>query len=112
MQATDQARDAYREGMIWATYAANPALDAYHLGVDVQGNRAILTGRVESSVEKLLAERIALRAQGVNLVDNRIVIDPLLIVTMYETIPVTTPMADQPARAAIHKERDQPAFAR
>ncbi len=49
MQTTQQDRDAYREGMIWATYAANPALDAYHLFVEVQGDRAILTGHVEST---------------------------------------------------------------
>lgn len=81
-QTNDVGRDAYREGLIWATYAANPALNAYRLGVDVQGDRAVLTGRVESPVDKVLAEHIAKRAQGVNSVDNRIQVDPLLIVAM------------------------------
>ena len=82
LQTNDVGRDAYREGLIWATYAANPALDAYRLGVDVQGDRAVLTGRVESTVDKALAERIAKRAQGVSRVDNRIEVDPMLIVAM------------------------------
>ena len=82
LQTNDAGRDAYREGLIWATYAANPALDAYRLGVDVQGDRAVLTGRVESTVDKALAERIAKRAQGVSRVDNRIEVDPMLIVAM------------------------------
>lgn len=112
MQTTQHTRDAYREGMIWATYAANPALDAYHLFVDVHDDRAILTGRVESTVDKLLAERIAMRAQGVTQVDNRIVVDPLLMVTMYETLPVTSPHANQQGSKATGMDRDGPSFAR
>ncbi len=115
MQTTQQTRDAYREGMIWATYAANPALNAYHLFVDVHGDRAILTGRVESTVDKLLAERIALRAQGVARVDNRIEVDPLLIVTMYKVLPASSPQADSDngqVSKATNTDRDGPSFAR
>lgn len=85
-QTSSEGRDAYREGLIWGTYVANPALNAFHLGVDVQGDRATLTGRVESPVDKLLAERIAMRTQGVKQVDNRIQVDPLLIVTVFEPV--------------------------
>ena len=95
-QTSREGRDAYREGLIWGTYAANPALNAYRLGVDVQGDRAVLTGRVESAVDKLLAERIAKRAQGVTQVDNRIEVDPMLIVAVFE--PMRTDMQSDTSR--------------
>lgn len=84
---TGEARDAFREGQIWATYVANPALDGYTLDVDVNGNKAVLTGTVESAIQKTLAEQVALRTEGIDSVDNRIKLDPLLVVTVVDTKP-------------------------
>lgn len=80
--------DAYREGQIWATYVVNPKLNSFDIKVDVNGERAILTGNVESAIDKRLAERIAARTDGIKQVDNRIMVDPTLIVaTVVETEP-------------------------
>lgn len=71
-----QASDAYNEGQVWATYVANPALETYGLTIDVEDGKAVLTGNVESQIEKQLAERIASKADGIKSVDNRIVVNP------------------------------------
>lgn len=84
---SSEAKDAYREGQIWATYVANPALEAYEIDIDVNGNRAILTGDVESKIEKRLAERIAMNTDGISRVDNQILVDPQLVITVVDTDP-------------------------
>ena len=84
---SSEAKDAYREGQIWATYVANPALEAYEIDIDVNGNQAILTGSVESNIERRLAERIAMSTDGITGVDNRILVDPLLVITVVDTDP-------------------------
>lgn len=80
-------KDAYREGQIWATYVTNPGLDALDLAVDVEGDRATLTGTVENAVQRRLAARIADRAEGIARVDNRITVDPALVVAVVEPLP-------------------------
>ena len=84
---TAAEKDAYREGQIWATYATNPGLDAFDLHVDVDGDTAILRGTVENAIQKRLAARIADQAEGVTRVDNQIVVDPKLVVTVVGTTP-------------------------
>jgi len=79
--------DAYREGQIWATYVTNPGLNALDLQVDVQGDKAIISGTVETMIQKRLAERIADRTDGVARVENRITVDPELLVTVIEPVP-------------------------
>lgn len=80
--------DAYREGQIWATYAVNPKLNAFDIDVDVSGDQAVLTGTVESTIDKRLAGRIVARMDGIKQVDNRLVVDPMLVVTtVVETEP-------------------------
>mgnify|MGYP005755645193 CR=1 FL=1 len=84
---TAAEKDAYREGQIWATYVTNPGLDALDLHVDVDGDTAILTGTVENAIQKRLAARIADQTEGVTRVDNRILVDPKLVVTVVDTTP-------------------------
>jgi len=67
--------DARREGQIWSSYAMNPHLKAFDLKVEVRGNKATLDGKVESGVAKDLAEQIARGVEGIQHVDNRIVVD-------------------------------------
>lgn len=67
--------DARREAQIWTTYGFNPHLRALDIEVDVNGNTAILSGKVSDGVEKELAEQIALGTQGIDKVDNRLVVD-------------------------------------
>ncbi len=82
-----EVKDAYREGQIWATYATNSSLDALDLAVDVQGDKAIITGTVETLIQKRLAQRIADRTDGIDSVENRILIDPELVVTVIQPLP-------------------------
>jgi hyperosmotically inducible protein len=79
------AKEAYREGQISATYKANPTLEAYQIGIDVEGNKAILSGDVETRIERRLAERIAMRAEGITSVENNIKVDPALVVPVVDT---------------------------
>lgn len=67
--------DARREGQIWTSYAMNPHLKAFDLKVEVKGNKAILDGKVDSPVAKDLAEQIARGVEGIQHVDNRLVVD-------------------------------------
>lgn len=90
-----EAREAYREGQIWATYAGNASLDSYDIKVDVAGSRATLTGTVDSEIEKQLAERIALRTDGVDSVSNNIKVDSNALTTYYSETYVAEPV-DEP----------------
>lgn len=102
MDLSAEAKDAYREGQIWATYVTNPGLDALDLQVDVEGDRATLTGDVESIVQKRLAERIAKRVDGIATVKNDIRIVPDLVVTVVEPVPgYATYVADATLAAMV-----------
>ncbi len=97
------AKDAYREGQIWATYVTNPSLDAMDLKVDVQGDKATISGNVETAIQKRLAERIADRTDGIDRVENRIKVDPrLMVVTVVEPVPTfATYVADATLEAMV-----------
>ncbi|VXD03869.1 Osmotically-inducible protein OsmY, contains BON domain [Pseudomonas sp. 8Z] len=69
---------ARQEGSIWTAFALNRHLNPFKLKVDVKDNRATLNGRVESNVQKDLAEQVALSVEGIEAVDNRIEIDPAI----------------------------------
>ncbi len=86
-QMSPDARDAFREGQIWATYVINPALQSYQLDVDVDDDTVVLTGTVDSHVEKRLAERIARQADGVERIDNRIDVNPAAVLLVVRVDP-------------------------
>ena len=71
----EQLADARREAQIWTTFSLNPHLHAFELSVKVDGNKAVLDGKVVDSVAKDLAGQIAQDAEGIAHVDNRIVVD-------------------------------------
>jgi osmotically-inducible protein OsmY len=72
---SEQITDARREAQIWTSFAINPHLHAFELSVKVDGNKAVLEGKVEEGVAKDLAEQIAQGVEGIAHVDNRIVVD-------------------------------------
>lgn len=74
-RAGQSASDARREAVIWTTYATNQNLRASAIEVEVKSGTAILTGTVESEVEKNLAEQLAKNVSGISRVDNRIAVD-------------------------------------
>jgi osmotically-inducible protein OsmY len=72
----DQAvTEARLEGQIGTAILLNRHLNPFEISVDVEGDTAILTGTVDESVDKELAERVAKNAKGISNVDNRIAID-------------------------------------
>jgi osmotically-inducible protein OsmY len=50
-------------------------IDASRITVEVQGNKAILKGRVRAWAEREEAERAAWSAPGISSVENRITLD-------------------------------------
>jgi osmotically-inducible protein OsmY len=52
------------------------AVEAQHIFVDIQGNKAILSGHVNSLVEKAAAARAAWKAPSVRWVENNIEVQP------------------------------------
>jgi hyperosmotically inducible periplasmic protein len=71
---SQEVTEARQETQIWTTYALSPYLRSNDLGVSVHDGKATLTGKVEESVNKELAEQIALGVNGIKDVDNQIVI--------------------------------------
>lgn len=71
-QAVAEAR---LEGQIGTAILLNRHLNPFEISVDVEGDTAILTGNVDESIDKDLAERVALNAKGISKVDNRIAVD-------------------------------------
>jgi osmotically-inducible protein OsmY len=72
---SEQVADARREAQIWTSFAMNPHLHAFDLSVKVDGNKALLGGKVDDGVAKELAGQIAQAVDGIAHVDNRIVVD-------------------------------------
>lgn len=71
---SQEVTEARQETQIWTTYALSPYLRANDLKVSVHDGKATLTGNVEESVNKELAEQIARGVNGIKNVDNQIVI--------------------------------------
>lgn len=86
-EMNQDAKDAFRHGQIWATFATDPALEARDIDVDVNGDTVVLAGVVETPVEKLLAETIARSTTGVTKVDNQLRVDPELVVVSTVIVP-------------------------
>lgn len=70
-----QLTEARQEGSIWTAIALNRNLGLFDISVDVNGDTAVLTGTVESDVERDLAEQIALGVDGIERVDNQVTVD-------------------------------------
>src|SRR5688572_23112674 len=64
--------EARQETQIWTTYALSPYLRASNLKVSVHSGTAKLTGTVDETANKELAEQIALGVNGIKEVDNQI----------------------------------------
>lgn len=71
--------EARQEGSIWTAFALNRHLNPFTIDVDVENGSAKLTGKVETDVERDLAEQIALGTKGVTKVDNQLTLDPAFV---------------------------------
>lgn len=67
-----KATDIRHETQISTSYALNPLLRDQDIRVTVINNKVTLSGTVEESVKKELAQEIALGVEGVTTVDNQL----------------------------------------
>lgn len=70
-----QLSEARQEGSVVTAIALNRHLNPFKIDVDVSNGVAVLTGQVESDVDRDLAEEVALSVDGVESVDNQLTVD-------------------------------------
>ncbi|GGW89996.1 BON domain-containing protein [Alteromonas halophila] len=66
------AKDAWIDGKAEATLLFNGNLDSFDINTDVKQGEVILTGKVDTSVDKKLAEELIANIEGVSSVDNQL----------------------------------------
>lgn len=71
-----KSSDAWREGKLDTIYLFNRHLNNFTIDPEVDGNTVVLTGRVESQVDKDLAEQLARGLDGITHVTNRLSVVP------------------------------------
>lgn len=75
-QLERETSDAWREGKLDTIYLFNRHLNNFTIDPEVRGNTVVLTGKVESEVDKELAEQLALGMDGIDEVTNRLTVVP------------------------------------
>lgn len=68
--------DANKEGRIWASFALNRHLNPFEFDIAVSGETATINGTVDESIDKDLAEQVALGVSGIKKVVNNVKVDP------------------------------------
>ncbi|WP_334060625.1 BON domain-containing protein [Alteromonas sp. S005] len=68
------AKDAWIDGKAEATLLFNGNLDSFDINTDVKDGNVVLTGKVENSVDKKLAEELVANIDGVASVDNKLTV--------------------------------------
>ena len=68
------ANDAWIDGKAAATLWFNGNLDSFDINTDVKNGNVVLTGKVENSVDKKLAEELVANIDGVTSVDNKLTV--------------------------------------
>ena len=66
------AKDAWIDGKAEATLLFNGNLDSFDINTDVDNGNVVLTGKVDHSVDKKLAEELVSNIDGVMSVDNQL----------------------------------------
>lgn len=70
----DGAKDAWIDGKVETTLLLNGNLNSFDINTDVKNGAVILTGKVESDVDKALAEELVENLDGVTGVDNQLTV--------------------------------------
>src|SRR5690606_38013479 len=70
-----QLTEARQEGSVWTAFALNRHLSPFSIDVEIENGVAILTGEVESEVDRDLAEQVALGVEGIREVDNQLKVE-------------------------------------
>lgn len=69
-----ESRDAWIDGKAEATLLFNGNLDSFDINTDVENGTVTLTGKVESDVDKKLAEELIRGIDGVKDVSNKLTV--------------------------------------
>lgn len=69
-----ELKNAWLESKLETALLVNGELNNFSIDHEVRDGRAILTGTVESDVDRELAEQVALGIDGINAVDNRLIV--------------------------------------
>jgi osmotically-inducible protein OsmY len=70
------SRDAWITGKIETVYTLNRHLNPFAINTDVENGVVLLTGSVESDIDRDLAEELAKGIEGVTEVNNELTVDP------------------------------------
>ncbi len=70
-----QLTEARQQGSVWTALAVNRNLSPFDIDVEIDGDKAILSGTVDSELDKELAAQVALEVDGINRIDNRLQVD-------------------------------------
>ncbi len=70
----EKAKDAWIDGKAEATLLFNGNLDSFDINTDVVQGKVILTGKVDTAVDKKLAEELVANIDGVTEVDNQLTV--------------------------------------
>lgn len=70
----DGAKDAWIDGKAESTLLFNGNLNSFDINTDVKNGTVILTGNVNTSVDKALAEELVASLDGVKEVDNNLTV--------------------------------------
>ena len=72
---TQQVKDAWLEGRVESALLFNEHLDSFAIDTRVHEGKAVLSGSVESEIDRDLAGEITQLVDGVDSVDNRLTVD-------------------------------------
>lgn len=70
----NEAKDAWIDGKAESTILFNTELNSFDINTDVKNGVVTLTGKVESEVDKALAEELVMSLDGVTDVDNKLTV--------------------------------------
>ncbi len=74
-ESNKEHSDTWLESKLETTYVFNPHINPFEIGVDVKNGVVNLSGAVDESVDKDLAEEIAKSLDGVKSVKNNIIVE-------------------------------------
>lgn len=71
----DKLKDAWLDGKLETALLVNRHLNNFTIDTDVKNSQVVLSGTVNSDIDKALAEEIAKGIEGVASVDNNIIVE-------------------------------------
>lgn len=72
----EKLEESWKTGLVEGALLFNTHLNNFDIKTEVSGGTATLKGRVNTDLERALAEQVALNVQGINEVENELTVDP------------------------------------